>query len=194
MTRHDVLIERRVIGRILGKGGFAKVFAASKQDTEGGMNSTISGIDAVLKVQKPANDWEWMVCREVQDRVRPDIRAAFMSAPRNYSFDNGGIFVTYHQKLGTLLDIVNITKKCGVQKSCIEPMAVYFTIEMLGMVEALHGADILHADIKADNFLLQYIPVPNLAATSAEEMFSGQAPSLQLIDRSEEHTSELQSP
>jgi len=141
-----------------------------------------NGIDAVLKVQKPANDWEWMVCREVQDRVRPDIRAAFMSAPRNYSFDNGGIFVTYHQKLGTLLDIVNITKKCGVQKSCIEPMAVYFTIEMLGMVEALHGADILHADLKADNFLLQYIPVPNLAATSPEEMFVGLAPSLQLID------------
>ena len=28
-----------------------------------GMNSTISGIDAVLKVQKPANDWEWYVCR-----------------------------------------------------------------------------------------------------------------------------------
>ena len=27
------------------------------------MNSTISGIDAVLKVQKPANDWEWYVCR-----------------------------------------------------------------------------------------------------------------------------------
>ena len=143
------------VSELKGEGGFAKVFAASKQDTEGGMNSTISGIDAVLKVQKPANDWEWMVCREVQDRVRPDIRAAFMSAPRNYSFDNGGIFVTYHQKLGTLLDIVNITKKCGVQKSCIEPMAVYFTIEMLGMVEALHGADILHADIKADNFLLQ---------------------------------------
>ena len=65
-----------------GEGGFAKVFAASKQETEGdwwcseswigqrienysgeGMNSTISGIDAVLKVQKPANDWEWYVCR-----------------------------------------------------------------------------------------------------------------------------------
>ena len=28
-----------------------------------GMNSTISGIDAVLKVQKPANDWEWYICR-----------------------------------------------------------------------------------------------------------------------------------
>ena len=65
------------------------------------------------------------------------------------------------QKLGSMLDIVNITKTCGVQKSCIEPMATYFTIEMLGMVDALHKAEILHADIKADNFLLQGIPLPN---------------------------------
>ena len=34
-----------------GEGGFAKVFAATKQEAEDGMNSTISGIDAVLKVQ-----------------------------------------------------------------------------------------------------------------------------------------------
>ena len=158
------------------------MFAASKQDTEEGMDSTISGIDAVLKVQKPANDWEWYVCREVERMVEQKMRPAFMQAPRNYAFNNGGIFVSYHQKLGTLLDIVNITKQAGVQKSCIEPMAVYFTIEMLGMVEALHGADILQADLKADNFMLQHIPVPDLAASSPEEMFRDLAPSLQLID------------
>ena len=86
------------------------------------------------------------------------------------------------QKLGSMLDIVNITKTCGVQKSCIEPMATYFTIEMLGMVEALHKAEILHADIKADNFLLQDIPLPNQAAKSVEEMFKELPSSLQLID------------
>jgi len=165
-----------------GEGGFAKVFAATKQDAEDGMNSTISGIDAVLKVQKPANDWEWYVCREVGLRVAPALRQAFMASPRNYNFTNGGIFVSYHQKLGSLLDIVNISKQCGVQKSCIEPMAVYFTIEMLGMVEALHKADILHADLKADNFLLQRIPTPDTRAATVHEMFHELAPSLQLID------------
>ena len=75
-----------------------------------------------------------------------------------------------------MLDIVNITKTCGVQKTCIEPMATYFTIEMLGMVDALHKADILHADIKADNFLLQGINLPNQAAKSVAEMFKDLSP------------------
>ena len=139
------------------------------------------------------------VFREVGLRVAPSMRLAFMSSPRNYSFVNGSIFVSYHQvnthaleanteqfippqKLGSMLDIVNIAKTCGVQKSCIEPMATYFTIEMLGMVEALHKAEILHADIKADNFLLQDIPLPNQAAKSVEEMFKELPSSLQLID------------
>ena len=33
--------------------------------------------------------------------------------------------------------------------------AIYFAIEILYLVEALHSLGILHADIKPDNFLLQ---------------------------------------
>ena len=135
-----------------GEGGFAKVYHATRQDTD--IDCTISGIDAVLKVQKPARDWEFYVCKEVENRVDPSLQHGFMAIPRNYAFSDGSIFVSYHQKLGTLLDIINISKT-NVQVSGIEPMAIYFTLEMLTMIEALHNADILHADIKADNFLLQ---------------------------------------
>ena len=78
-----------------------------------------------------------------------------MSIPRNYVFSDGGIFVSYHQKFGTLLDIINIVKTAQVGKSRIEPMAVYFTIEMLRLVESLHCVGIIHADLKPDNLLLQ---------------------------------------
>ena len=78
-----------------------------------------------------------------------------MAIPRNYVFQDGGVFVSYHQKLGTLLDIINIVKTAQVGKSRIEPMAVYFTIEMLRLVESLHSVGIIHADLKPDNLLLQ---------------------------------------
>ena len=114
-----------------------------------------TGIDAVLKVQKPANDWEFYICTEVQKRIPKPLSSAFMAIPRNYVFQDGGVFVSYHQKLGTLLDIINIVKKVQGNKFCIEPMAAFFTIELLGMVDALHKAGIVHADLKADNLLLQ---------------------------------------
>ena len=38
-----------------------------------------------------------MIIREVGLRVSPSMRSAFMSSPRNYSFANGSIFVSYHQ-------------------------------------------------------------------------------------------------
>jgi len=162
-----------------GEGGFAKVYHATRQDND--VNCTISGIDAVLKVQKPARDWEFYICKMVEERVDPRLQNAFMAIPRNYAFADGGIFVSYHQKLGTLLDVINISKTY-VQKSGIEPMAIYFTLEMLTMIEALHSVGILHADIKADNFLLQNIPSLDQSAGSPEGLFSKQQLSLQLID------------
>jgi len=163
-----------------GEGAYAKVYAAQRQDND--MDCTISGIDAVLKVQKPANDWEFYVCKQLEKRLTKDILHGFMSIPRNYAFSDGGIFVSYHQKLGTLLDIINITKTSSVQKTCIEPMTIYFAIEMLTIIENLHQAGILHADIKPDNFLLQNIPSLDINAASADGMFISKALSLQLID------------
>lgn len=169
------------ISECKGEGGYAKVYAATRQDND--MDCTISGIDAVLKVQKPANDWEFYVCTEVQRRMGDDLMAcAFMAIPRNYVFSDGGVFVSYHQKFGTLLDIINTIKTANVGKTCIEPMAIYFTIELLRMVEALHEIGIIHADLKADNLLLQSIPSLPATASSAEEMFSSTPISLQLID------------
>lgn len=34
-----------------------------------------------------------------------------------------------------------------------EPMAMYVTIEMLYMIENLHKCQIIHGDVKPDNFL-----------------------------------------
>jgi len=168
------------ISECKGEGGYAKVYAATRQDND--MDCTITGIDAVLKVQKPANDWEFYICTQVQSRLSEEMRQAFMSVPRNYVFNDGGVFVSYHQKFGTLLDIINIVKTCNIGKMSIEPMAIYFTIELISMIESLHEAGIIHADLKPDNLLLQNVPALPAGVSSSEELFEDHQLSLQLID------------
>lgn len=40
------------------------------------------------------------------------------------------------------------------EKLMPKPLVMYFTVCILNMVEQLHAAGIVHADIKPDNFLL----------------------------------------
>ena len=35
-----------------------------------------------------------------------------------------------------------------------QPLVIYFSVCILKMVEALHGVQLIHADIKPDNFML----------------------------------------
>merc|ERR1719270_658976 len=122
------------------------------------MDCTITFLDEYFSPLFSQKASAFYICTQVQQRLPEDLAPAFMAIPRNYAFNEGSIFVSYHQKFGTLLDIVNIVKNCQVGKSCIEPMAMYFTIELLKMVEALHSIGIIHADLKADNLMLQTIP------------------------------------
>jgi len=171
-----------VVGELKGEGGFAKVYSAVREPD--GLDCTIAGIDAVLKVQKPANEWEWYICTEVEQRIRATpfnkISSAIMSIPRNYSFSDGGIFVSYHQELGNLLDLINLLKG-KVDSTASEAVSVYYIIEILYIVEALHSVGVVHADIKADNFLLKDVPQVK-AGTTTQEVFNFSSTSLQLID------------
>jgi len=132
----------------------------------------------VLKVQMPANDWEWYILGQVDQRFdqlqhplkeeETSWKRGFMTAPRCYTYRDGAVIISQLQKMGTLLDLVNLTK--NADKSIIEPIAIYLTAELLGLMELLHSVNIVHADLKPDNFLMRHTP-----STST-------SPSLQLID------------
>ena len=132
----------------------------------------------VLKVQMPANDWEWYILSQLQTRFSAlehplkengtDWSGGFMSAPRCFTYRDGAVITSKLQKMGTLLDLVNLTK--NADKSIIEPIAIYLTAELLGLMELLHSLNIVHADLKPDNFLMRHTPSTNTS------------PSLQLID------------
>ena len=87
--------EEFLVGELKGTGGFAKVFSATFNNKDGDFE------DVVLKVQKPANDWEWYLLNEVHARLNvldhPDLRAgaewsrSFMSASRCITYQLGSI-------------------------------------------------------------------------------------------------------
>lgn len=67
--------------------------------------------------------------------------------------DQSSIIVSKYGPNGSLLDLANaIKQKFG--RTMKESICIYFCIEMLKIVEAMHKVKIIHADIKPDNFLV----------------------------------------
>ena len=51
------------VGEMIGEGGFARVFGAVWD------NGPLEERDTVLKIQSPANDWEWYILNQVEASV-----------------------------------------------------------------------------------------------------------------------------
>ena len=86
-----------------------------------------------------------------------------MSSPRCFTYDDGSVIMSKHQKYGTLLDMINITSTAD--KAIAEPLTVCLTAEILGLVDILHSMDLIHADLKPDTFMVstfqdQHLPAP----------------------------------
>ncbi|XP_070843366.1 mitotic checkpoint serine/threonine-protein kinase BUB1 [Chaetodon trifascialis] len=129
---------------VLGKGAFATVFQATDPMTSERM---------VLKVQKPANPWEFYINTQLDARLQPGVRHLYSRIRSAHLFHNGSVLLGELHNYGTLLNAVNIFKTLS-DKVMPQPLVMYFTVCILNMVEQLHSIRVIHADIKPDNFLL----------------------------------------
>jgi checkpoint serine/threonine-protein kinase len=126
----------------MGKGTFSATHKRASQEA--------------LKMESPPTAWEFHMMRLAATRLGPHHRAtASISAAQELHLyqDEGFLFLQYHPH-GTLLDVVNFFREQPSQVMD-EPLAMFFTVELLRTVEALHSHGILHGDLKADNCLLR---------------------------------------
>ncbi|KAF4123339.1 checkpoint serine/threonine-protein kinase [Geosmithia morbida] len=157
--------------RELGTGAFAPVYLVenSDPDEDGGDDENAVAMmgrgsfavnhrhhNEALKMEVPPTPWEFHMMRTAHSRLGPQHRA---SASLSYAHamhlyqDEGFLFLPLHPH-GTLLDVVNFfrAEASGVMD---EQLAMFFTIELMRTVEALHAKGIMHGDIKPDNCVLR---------------------------------------
>ncbi|KAK4105286.1 hypothetical protein N658DRAFT_491744 [Parathielavia hyrcaniae] len=121
-----------------------------------------------LKMEDPPTPWEFYMMRLAHSRLGPQHRATASLSPAlemHLYQDEGFLFLPFHPH-GTLLDVVNLfrSEASGVMD---EQLAMFFSIELLRTVEALHAKQMMHGDIKADNCLLRLDHLSNSTDANA---------------------------
>lgn len=66
---------------------------------------------------------------------------------------NASVLISEFSQYGSLLDINNRIRQ-ATTKVMHESLVMHFTSQILNIVSHLHSCNIIHADIKPDNFLL----------------------------------------
>ncbi|XP_050079992.1 uncharacterized protein LOC126567754 [Anopheles maculipalpis] len=149
--KKDALIEMQEAGvtfRVLqkiGKGTYGTIFCAMNE---------LTGKKVAMKQERPANLWEYYICLELRSRIEnPDILPGFM--PIDYAIigNNASIFVSPYSRYGNILDVCNLINGT-TGRNVDEFIAMILTAQILSIVDHLHSCQIIHADIKPDNFLL----------------------------------------
>ncbi|KAI8965895.1 Mad3/BUB1 homology region 1-domain-containing protein [Daldinia sp. FL1419] len=158
------------IKRELGAGAFAPVYLVENSSPESHENdenapaamgkgafatSRRAALEA-LKMEHPPTAWEFHMMRLAASRLGPHHRAtaSISTAHEMHLYqDEGFLFLPFHQH-GTLLDVVNFFSET-TKSPMDESLAMFFSIELLRTVEALHSKQIMHGDLKPDNCLLR---------------------------------------
>ncbi|XP_023590141.1 mitotic checkpoint serine/threonine-protein kinase BUB1 [Trichechus manatus latirostris] len=137
------------IDHLLGEGAFAQVYEATQEDVNDPKNKQ----KFILKVQKPANPWEFYIGSQLMERLKPDMQHMFIKFYSAHFFQNGSVLVGDLFSYGTLLNAINLYKNTP-EKVMPQALVMSFAIRMLHMVEQVHNCEIIHGDIKPDNFIL----------------------------------------
>ena len=152
-----------------GAGADAVVFEGERDAAAGGDDSDDGGDSRsafALKVQRASlATWEWVVSERLARRVPAWAAPGFVrlsavhlvggegSGGAAVASARVGVAVMPFGEHGTLQDALNSYLRVGERMD--EVLVMYYAVELLRVVESLHAAGFLHADIKPDNVLLR---------------------------------------
>lgn len=158
------------VTEMLGSGAYAQVFSGIPMSDA---NSNIA--DAVaLKVESPPCPWEWYISKALHGRVSDSASHYFINPTQLLLGQKASVFIAPRGSYGSLQDAINTFLSKGQVPD--EALALHFTKELLNILKQLHGAHIVHADVKPDNLLVAVYP----SASHDENALP--VVSLQLID------------
>ena len=150
-------------GRV-GEGAHAEVYEAELASKAQTSNDEDIGAYAVKVQESRYAKWEFVIARRLRERLPAEAAAAVNWAqPTALHLLGGqssdgddatmGALVMPFGEHGTLQDVLNSYLRDGKQMH--ETLVMYYAVEMLRLVEWIHGAGIVHADLKPDNLLLR---------------------------------------
>lgn len=174
----------------LGRGAFAPVYLVDSETTssdddaedekkskmgEGEYGHRHGSLEAI-KMEDPPLAWEFYILRTAKRRLGVSRASeSIINAYEMHVYPDEGFLVEEYRNQGTLLDLVNLCRAengAGME----EMLVMFFTVEILRAVEALHSKGIIHGDLKVDNILVRFdSPSTNLgSSTSSDSAWSAQ--------------------
>lgn len=135
----------------LGRGGYAVVYLAESDD--GSLNA--------LKVEKPANSWEYYVLRQIEIRLQDElVLQSIINVNSLHFFQDESYLVLNYANQGTILGLINLYKEdIGGKRTLDELICMFLTIELTKVIENIHEIGIIHGDLKPDNCMIRFLPL-----------------------------------
>ncbi|KAJ1307646.1 hypothetical protein OPQ81_001740 [Rhizoctonia solani] len=175
--------EYSVVAKI-GEGGYGAVFLAMympEDDEEDDSGFVDDDTSVAIKAVRPADRWEYTVLSRLRAALPQHLLSSVIRPRRLYHYQDESFLIMDYSGQGSLLDTVNRSASCGfspantTQPGLDELLAMFFTIELLRLISAMHAAGFVHGDLKIDNCLLRTEDVPDEArAWSAKYDPSGE--------------------
>eukprot|EP00911_Craspedida_sp_UC1_P000826 UC1_evm1s634 len=121
-------------------------------------DSAIGSTPRTMMVRVQRLPWEFYVLRETHRRLsqhasESPLRRSIASAVFVEERPDGFVTGLERPDDGTLQEVIDMYGRLG--KSMEEPLVMFYTIELLRLVEGLHSAGILHGNLRACNLYLR---------------------------------------